>query len=496
VVRDGWGYRKETDGNTLTKEHAPLTYALMQKYPNVLLNASGESVGLPPGYIGNSEVGHMTMGAGRVIFQSLDRINKSIREGDFFKIPEFLEAVENCRKHNSALHIMGLVQSAGVHAHRDHLFALLDLCKMQNFSNVLIHAFTDGRDAPVNESMNQLKMLQDKIAEVGFGKIVTVAGRYYAMDRDRRWERTKKFYDCMVYGQAPETSDIVEKLHNCYSQNETDEFIVPFKLKGYEGIKEKDSVIFFNFRTDRTRQITAAMIEDNFEGWIRKPLDIFFVAMTQFYTPMNAKVAFLDQNLAKLLGEVISDAGLKQLRISETEKYAHVTFFFNGQTETPYANEDRIVIPSPKVATFDLDPEMSVRKITDELVKQMRVGSHDFIVTNLVNADMVGHTGVLEAIYIGVKAVDECLDQLVKTALETGYTVLVTADHGSAEEKTATHRTSHTTNPVPFMVISSEPELQKVTMRQDRGFDDVAPTILHLLGIEKPKEMTGESLII
>jgi 2,3-bisphosphoglycerate-independent phosphoglycerate mutase len=496
VIRDGWGYRKDEKDNALTKEYAPINNELMSKYPNTLLLASGEAVGLPEGYQGNSEVGHMTIGSGRIIFQSLTRIDKSISTGEFFKIPEFLDAIENCKKNKTNLHLIGLLQTEGVHAHIRHLFALLQLCKNNDFHDVLIHAITDGRDSPVNDGINQIKVVEDKLKELGFGKIVTVSGRYYAMDRDQRWERTKKAYDCIVDAIGPEFENIFEQLKDCYLREETDEFIIPGKIKGYAGIREKDSVIFFNFRTDRTRQLTAAIVENDFVGWERKALDVFFVCMTQYYIPINAKVAFKNQNLDNILGEVISKDSMSQLRISETEKYAHVTFFFNCQREEPFLNEDRVLIPSPKVATYDLEPEMSVYSLTDKIVEEVNKNKYDLIVTNLVNCDMVGHTGIMKAIYSAVGAVDICTGKIVDAGLLNDYVILISADHGNAEDKTPANNTSHTKNPVPFIIVSNEDELKNAKLKEGAGLSDIAPTILALLNIEKPKEMTGENLII
>src|SRR3989344_7454636 len=398
VIRDGCGYRKDKKNNALFEVPTPNTDRLMKEYPNVLLQAAGEAVGLPDGYQGNSEVGHMTIGSGRVIFQSLERINESIKEGDFFKIPEFLDAIDNCRKNKTSLHLIGLLQVEGVHSHRDHLFALLDLCKKERFHDVWIHGITDGRDAPVNDSLKHIEALNKKISEIGFGRIATISGRFYTMDRDKRWERTKQAYDCIVNAQAEGFKDAIEAVRSSHTNRITDEFIVPVKNEGYTGVKGKDSIIFFNFRTDRTRQLTQSIVEEDFPGWERKPLEVFYVGMTQYYSPMNAKVAFKDQVLNNLLGEIISKKGFKQLRISETEKYAHVTFFFNGQTEEPYPEEERVLIPSPKVATYDLKPEMSIYEVTDRLITEIYLGKYEFIVTNLVNGDMVGHTGNVEAI--------------------------------------------------------------------------------------------------
>ena len=496
IIRDGWGDRKSHDHNAIYEASTPNTDRLMNEYPNVLITTNGKEVGLPEGYQGNSEVGHMTIGSGRVIFQSLARINKSIKDQDFFKISEFIEAIENCKKNKSHLHLIGLLQVEGVHAHIDHLFALLDLCKKQNFKDVYVHVITDGRDAPVTDSLKHVKKLLDKFKEIGFGKIATLSGRYYTMDRDKRWDRTKKSYDCIVNGAAHEEfDDIIKQIKVCHGNNETDEFIMPRKSSGYEGVKKEDSFIFYNFRTDRPRQLTMAIVEKEFEGWERKPIDVFYVTMTQYYNPMNAKSAFKDQSFDNLLGEVVSKTGLKQLRISETEKYAHVTFFFNGQIEEPNKGEERELIKSPRVATYDLKPEMGVYEITDKLIDKIKTNEYGFIVTNLVNGDMVGHTGIKKAIHKAVKAVDECVGKIVETGIENDYTLLIFADHGNAEDQTAKWRTSHTVNKVPFVLVSGDSSLKNVILKAHMGLKDIAPTALELLGIEKPQEMTGESLI-
>ncbi|MBD3387452.1 MAG: 2,3-bisphosphoglycerate-independent phosphoglycerate mutase [Candidatus Altiarchaeales archaeon] len=496
VIRDGWGYRESREDNAIYNTPTPNTDMLMSEYPNVLINASGLAVGLPDGYQGNSEVGHMTIGSGRIIFQSMVRINKSIGEGSFFENPAFHEAIENCRENNSRLHMIGLLQSEGVHAHEDHLHALLELCAREGFKDVLVHVVTDGRDAPVTDSIGHVEKLLKKMGELGFGEVATVSGRYYTMDRDRRWDRIKKAYDCIVDGRCEEEfNDPVEAIRKSHEEGVTDEFIVPVKKAGYEGVKDNDSFIYYNFRTDRTRQLTQAMVDEDFPGWERKPLNICFVAMTHFYDGMNAEVAFKDTELTNLLGEVISKEGLKQFRISETEKYAHVTFFFNGQKEEPYPNEDRKLIHSPKVATYDLKPEMSVYEIRDSLVETIGKQEYDFIVANLVNGDMVGHTGVTEAIEKAVTAVDDCVGDIVNAGLENGYTLLVFADHGNAEDQTPEWRTSHTKNPVPVMLVSENTELQKAKLREGGGLADIAPTVLEIMDIEKPEEMTGKSII-
>jgi 2,3-bisphosphoglycerate-independent phosphoglycerate mutase len=496
VIRDGWGYRKSCKNNAICQTSTPNTHRLMKQYPNVLLKASGEAVGLPKGYQGNSEVGHMTIGSGRIIDESLTRINKAIKNKSFFRIPELVGAIRNCKKNKSKLHIMGLLQTEGVHAHRDHLFALLDLCRKQKFKDVIVHVFTDGRDAPVHDSLKHVELLQKKINQIGFGKIATVSGRYYAMDRDKRWSRTRKAYECIVNGKSRiGFDDAVGTIKQSHVQGVTDEFIVPRKLKGYAGIRPKDSVIFFNFRTDRPRQLTKAIVEKRFEGWKRKQLDVFFVAMTKYYEPMNAKIAFKELKIKNILGEIISINGLKQLRISETEKYAHVTFFFNCQTEKPFAGEDRVLIHSPKVPTYDLKPEMSAYEVTNRLVKEIRKGKYDFIVVNLVNCDMVGHTAVVSAIRKAVKAVDDCVGKIVDAGLKKDYSMLIFADHGNAEDQTAKWVTSHTTNPVPFILVSNDERLKKAKLKKNKGLQDIAPTVLGLMGMKKAKEMKGESLL-
>ncbi len=498
IVRDGWGYRKESERNATVLGENPFTKELMQRYPTTLLDASGEAVGLPQGYQGNSEVGHMTIGAGRIFFQSLPRINKAIDTGEFFKNPAFLGAINNCKKNNSTLHILGLLQKEGVHAHMDHCIALLQLCKKEAFENVLLHIISDGRDAPVNATAENLKLLLERIKSIGIGRIVTISGRYYAMDRDKKWDRTKLSYDCIVNKSSSIIfNNPLEYLHECYAKGETDEFIKPARAKRYEGVRKNDSIIFFNFRTDRTRQLTQAIIEEKFEGWERTPLEVYFVPMTEFYSPMNerAHIAFLNIPSNNLLSDVLSSKKLRQLRVSETEKYAHVTFFFNGQVEKPNEGEDRILVPSPKVATYDLKPEMSVYELGDKIVEQIKTGKYDVIITNFVNADMVGHTGVWEAILKAVKAVDDNIKKVVTATLESDGIVLITADHGCCEEKTEALRTSHTTNKVPFILVSNDESLNHINLKEGKGLQDIAPTVLELLKIPKPSEMTGESLL-
>ncbi|MBU1519702.1 2,3-bisphosphoglycerate-independent phosphoglycerate mutase [Patescibacteria group bacterium] len=493
IIRDGWGYRADKKNNTIAMGKTPNTDKLMKNYPHILLSATGEAVGLPKGYQGNSEVGHMTIGTGRIIPQFLVRINQSIEDKTFFHNLAFLGAIQNCKKHKTKLHLIGLLQTEGVHSHIDHLFALLDLCKKEQFYNVYTHIITDGRDAPVTASIEKIKKLQKKIRKLGFGIIATVSGRYYAMDRDKNWDRTQRVYDCIIRARAGEYSDIVKQIQECHKKEETDEFIVPRKLVGYSGVDKNDSIIFYNFRTDRPRQLTQAIIEKKFEGWTRIRPDVYFVAMTEFYDSIKTPIAFVDIPLKNLLGETISRHGLKQLRISETEKYMHITFFFNGCKDAPYKNEKRILIPSPRVATYDLKPEMSIFEITNKLLQKIDEEKYNFIVVNLVNGDMIGHTGVLEAGLRAVEVVDECVGKITSKVLEKDGYALVSADHGNIEDQGPKWNTSHTLNKVSFILVSQKGK--ELKLHKKGGLQDIAPTVLDLLNIKKPHEMSGDSLI-
>ncbi|NCD01226.1 2,3-bisphosphoglycerate-independent phosphoglycerate mutase [bacterium] len=495
IIRDGWGYSPKKKNNYINLAKTPNEDYYLKNYPHGLLDASGQAVGLEKGYQGNSEVGHLTLGSGRIILQSMVKINKAIRTGEFFKNKALLKTIKDCKKNKSKLHLIGLLQDQGVHAHIDHLFALLDLCQKEDFKDVLIHVITDGRDAPTTESLKHLKRLERKLKDLGFGQIVTISGRYYAMDRDLRWSRTKKAYDCIVSGKGKEFVKVKEQIKACHKSSEFDEFIKPRRLKGYQGFSKDDGAIFFNFRTDRPRQLTKAIVEKNFKEFKRTLIPKNFTTMTQYYHPINAKVAFENINIDNILGQVVSKAGFKQLRISETEKYAHVTFFFNGQKEKPFKGESRALIPSPKVATYDLKPEMSAFKIAKRLVREINKEDYELVVVNLVNCDMVGHTGKARAITKAVEAVDCAQGKIVKSALEKGYTCLLLGDHGNAEDKNSNTATSHTTNPVPVILISKNEKLQKVKILKGFGLRDVAPTILKLMGIKIPKEMTGKSFI-
>jgi 2,3-bisphosphoglycerate-independent phosphoglycerate mutase len=504
IIRDGWGYRKGKDQNAIASTPTPNTTRLMKEYPWTLLQAHGEAVGQPKGYQGNSEVGHMTMGSGRVIFQSLERINRSIRTGEFFRNPELLGAIKNCKKHKSNLHLMGILQTQGVHGHRDHLFALLDLCKKQNFKDVYIHIFTDGRDAPVHESVKHMKVLLKKIKKIGFGKVATISGRYYAMDRNKNWDRTKKAYDCIVKAECKEEFDNpLKMLERCHKRKETDEFILPERASWYKGVEAKDSMIFWNFRTDRPRQLTKAIVENKFEGWKRKKLDVYYVGMCQYYIPLNGHVAFKDVEIKNILGEIVSRKGMRQLRISETEKYAHVTFFFNCQIEKPFRNEDRIMIQSSRVSTYDKTPEMKAKEIADRIVEAVnelgkgkdKCKGYDLIVANIVNGDMVGHTGNMPALKKAVSAVDKAVGRIVEAGLEKDYVIMITADHGNAEDKTAKWRTSHTINPVQFMLVSNDASLKNAKLKKGKGLCSIAPTVLKVMGLQKPKDMECSALL-
>ena len=496
IIRDGWGYRDEKENNAIKEANTFHNDKLLQLYPNSLITTSGKSVGLPNGYQGNSEVGHMTIGSGRILFQPLARINLSIEDGSFFEIKEFIDAIENCKKNKSRLHLLGLIQIEGVHSHLDHLFALLELCKKQDFHDVYIHAITDGRDSPPDSGLKNIGLVTHKLKSLGFGKIATISGRYFTMDRDKRWDRTKIAYDCIVNGICKNKyNDPIEEMNKCYFIGQTDEFIVPRKMNSYDGIAPNDSVIFFNFRTDRTKQFTKAIVEDEFEGFVRKPLNVFYVGMTQFYNSKRFNVAFKDQNLSNLLGEVISQNNLRQLRISETEKFAHVTSFFNGQKEEAFINEERILIPSPKVATYDLKPEMSAIEITERLILEIKSNKFDFIVVNFANCDMVGHTGIKDAIIKAIKIVDSSVEKVVLTGLENDYEILVIADHGNAEDQTREWSTSHTINDVPLIFVTNDEELKKSKIMKGSGLVDIAPTILSLMGITIPGEMTGKNIL-
>ena len=497
VILDGFGIGEDKPFNAISNAKIPTIKRLLDTCPKTSIGASGLDVGLPEGQMGNSEVGHTNIGAGRIVYQSLTRITKSINDGDFFKNEALISAMENANKNNSALHIMGLLSDGGVHSHIEHLYGLLKFAKERNVERVYVHAFTDGRDVSPTSGINFIKELETKMKEIGVGKIATISGRYYAMDRDKRWDRLQKAYDLIVNGKGKMDKSAVSIIEKSYTEDITDEFIIPTGIEGFEPIKNNDSVIFFNFRPDRAREITSALTQENFDGFTREKgsLSINFVAMTEYdadFTGIN--IAFKPETLKNTLGEYLSNNSKTQLRIAETEKYAHVTFFFNGGEETEYKNEDRILVKSPDVATYDLKPEMSAYEVTEKVTSAIESGKYDVVILNYANCDMVGHTGVFEAAVKAVETVDICLDRLLKSIDKVNGTALITADHGNAdvmEWEDGSPFTQHTTNPVPFIVYNHNCELRKAGV-----LADIAPTMLDILNMQKPMEMTGNSLIL
>ena len=460
IILDGYGIAKDKKQSAIDAAATPVMDSLMAKYPHNIIHASGMDVGLPDGQMGNSEVGHTNIGAGRIVYQELTRITKSIGDGDFFENEAFLSAVENIKKTGGALHLWGLLSDGGVHSHNTHMYALLELAKRQGVKDVYVHCFLDGRDVGPTTGADYVKELEDKMKEIGVGKIATVMGRYYAMDRDNRWERVQKAYDAMVKGEGVQADDAETAVRDSYKNDVTDEFVLPTVIAGAAKIKAGDSVIFYNFRPDRAREITRTIVDEAFDGFARQYFPVYFVCMTQYDKLMpNVEVAFKPTKLVNTFGEYISGKGLTQLRIAETEKYAHVTFFFNGGIEKEYPGEDRALIASPKVATYDLKPEMSAYEVTDEAVKRIESGKYDVIVLNFANCDMVGHTGVFEAAEAAVEAVDTCLGRVLDAIEKMGGCALVTADHGNADEMFddgGNVVTAHSTNPVPMVMVGFE----------------------------------------
>ncbi len=495
IILDGFGYTPEEKGNAVVSAKTPNIDKYFAQYPHNLVRCSGMDVGLPNGQMGNSEVGHTNIGAGRIVYQELTRITKSIEDGDFFQNEALLNAVENCKKNDSALHIMGLLSDGGVHSHNTHLYGLLELAKKNNLSKVYVHCFLDGRDVPPTSGADYVEELDNKMKEIGVGKIATVMGRFYAMDRDNRWERVSKAYSAIALGEGEKCDDAVTAVKTSYKNDVTDEFVVPTIVTGTEPVKENDSIVFFNFRPDRAREITRTFVDTAFEGFERKYFPVYYVCFTQYDATMpNVEIAFKPTSLENTFGEYISKNGLKQLRIAETEKYAHVTFFFNGGVEKESDGEDRALIASPKVATYDLKPEMSAYEVADECVKRINSDKYDVVVLNFANCDMVGHTGVFEAAVSAVEAVDTCLGKVIDAILAKGGCALVTADHGNAEQmldQDGNVQTAHSTNPVPMILIGAEGK----DLVPEGKLADIAPTMLELLEIEKPAEMTGESML-
>ena len=502
MILDGFGDNKNKDGNAIKLAKTPNIDRLMKQYPNTDIFTSGLHVGLPEGQMGNSEVGHTNIGAGRIVYQELTRITKSIEDGEFFSNPEFISAIENCKKHNSKLHILGLLSNGGVHSHNRHLYGLLEMAKRRDFEDVYVHCFLDGRDTPPASAETYIAELQEKMKEKQVGKIASLSGRFYAMDRDKRWERVKKCYDALVNGEGEKAGDAIKAIEDSYHKEVFDEFVVPTVIcNGNEPVAkigENDSVIFFNFRPDRARQITRAIVDPEFDGFETKKMNLYYVCFTSYDETMpNVHVAFKKEPLKNTFGEVISEAGLTQLRIAETEKYAHVTFFFNGGEEKQYPGEDRILVPSPKVETYDMKPEMSAYEVTDKVCEALENDKYDVVILNFANTDMVGHTGSLPAAIKAVETVDECVERIVKIIEEKKGNLLITADHGNAEQmidyKTGEPHTAHTTNPVPIILITDNKDYK---LKENGKLADLAPTMLDLMGINKPKEMTGESLLI
>lgn len=493
IIMDGFGISGDIKGNAIAAAATPNLDGLFAENPCTLLDASGLAVGLPEGQMGNSEVGHTNIGAGRIVYQELTRITKSISDGEIYKNEAITAAFDNCKKHGSALHLIGLLSDGGVHSHITHLFGLLEMAKKHGIENVLVHAILDGRDVSPVSGAGFIEQLEAKMREIGVGRIATVMGRYYAMDRDNRWERVKKAYDAMVYGKGEKAALPASYVRASYEKNVTDEFVVPAVCAG-DKVKTNDSIVFFNFRPDRAREITRTFVDPEFSAFEREYFPVHYVCMTEYDKTMpNVSVAFKPESLENTLGEYLSLHGKKQLRIAETEKYAHVTFFFNGGVETVYEGEDRVLIDSPKIATYDLKPKMSAYEVTDAVLERINSGKYDNIILNFANCDMVGHTGIFECAVKAVEAVDECVGKVVGATLSKGGIAIITADHGNADkmfDEKGDPFTAHTTNRVPFAVIGKD-----VRLRENGVLADIAPTILEIMGLEKPKEMTGTSLI-
>lgn len=499
IILDGFGHSDSTRGNAIRAANKPVIDALMDKYPHTLIGTSGEDVGLPDGQMGNSEVGHLNIGAGRIVYQELTRISKEIKEGGLFENPMLQKAMESAKEEGKALHLMGLLSDGGVHSHIDHLKGLLLMAKQNQVGKVYLHAFMDGRDTPPESGKGYLEEIEKYMSVHGIGRIATVSGRYYAMDRDKRWERTKKAYDAIVNAEGERYKTAEDCIAHSYEEKVTDEFVVPAVIgEANAKLKAGDSVIFFNFRPDRARQITRAIVDEDFDGFERMFFDTTYITMTQYDATMpNVEVAYMPQVLTNTLGEYVANKGLTQLRIAETEKYPHVTFFFNGGREEVYPNENRILVASPKVATYDLQPEMSAGEVTDRLIEDLKNDPKDMIILNFANPDMVGHTGVMEAAVKAVETVDFCLGRILREIERLGGVALITADHGNSEQMYDEYGgpfTAHTTNKVPFILVDyAQPQH---VLREGGRLCDFAPTILSLMGIEKPSEMTGENLIL
>ena len=498
IIMDGFGIAPKY-GNAIVEARTPYLDQLFFKNPVTMIGASGMDVGLPHGQMGNSEVGHTNIGAGRIVYQELTRITKAIEDGDFFENEVLCKAVDNAIKNDKSLHLFGLLSPGGVHSHDTHLYGILELAKRKGLEKVFIHAFLDGRDVPPSSAKEYVAYAVKKCEEIGVGRIATVMGRYYAMDRDNRWERVERAYSAIVYGEGIDETDPVEAIQNSYDKGVTDEFMIPAVIAGGDTVKEGDSVIFYNFRPDRAREITRTLVDPDFTGFERRNgfFPLTYVCMTQYDATMpNVEIAFKPQKLSNTMGEYMSKLGKTQLRIAETEKYAHVTFFYNGGVEKQYDGEDRILVKSPSVATYDLQPHMSAYEVTEKCVEAIKSGKYDMIILNFANCDMVGHTGVFEAAVKAVEAVDWGVKKVSDAIAEMGGVTCITADHGNADrmiDKDGTPFTAHTTNPVPFCVAGYS-ECRE--LRAGGVLADIAPTMLDIMGIEQPAEMTGKSMII
>lgn len=495
IIMDGFGCNSDNYGNAIAAADTPNIDKYM-KGPNTIIGASGLDVGLPDGQMGNSEVGHTNIGAGRIVYQMLVKISKSIKDGDFFENKALLDAMKYCKEKNSSLHLMGLLSPGGVHSHMEHLYGLLEMAKKNGLDKVYVHAFLDGRDVPPSSAAEYMEEAVAEINKIGVGSVATISGRFYAMDRDNAWDRVEKAYNALVFGEGVQETDPVEAIRNSYANDVTDEFMLPTVVDKNGMIKADDSVVFFNFRPDRARQLTRTFVDPEFTGFTRKNgyFPVHFVCMAQYDAAMpNVSVAFPPEQLVMTLGEYLSKSGKTQLRIAETQKYAHVTFFFNGGEEKQFEGEERILIKSPDVETFDMKPEMSAFEVTDAVVDAINSDKYDVIILNYANCDMVGHTGIFDAAKTAVEAVDTCVGRMVDAILAKGGAALITADHGNADkmyEPDGSAFTAHTTNPVPFIVVGEDCEL-----REGGVLADIAPTILQLVGLPQPEEMTGKSLI-
>ena len=497
MILDGYGINPEKHGNAIAMADKPNIDAIFAKYPNTTIKACGLDVGLPDGQMGNSEVGHLNIGAGRIVYQDLTMITKDIEDGSFFENEALGKAIEHVKKNGSTLHLLGLLSDGGVHSHIDHLIALTDLAKRNGIENLAIHCFLDGRDVPPRCAGKYIDQLQAHLDEIGIGKISVVSGRYYAMDRDKRWDRVKLAYDAMTLGEGQHSGDGASAVTNAYDRDENDEFVLPTFVDGGYTVGDGDAMIMYNFRPDRAREITRSFVDDDFDGFERtkRPADLCYICMTQYDATLpNVTLAFPPETMKNTLGEYVADQGLKQLRIAETEKYAHVTFFFNGGVEEPNENEDRILVPSPKVATYDLQPEMSAYEVTEKVLEAIATDAYDMIILNFANADMVGHTGSIPAAIKAIEALDKCVPQIAEAILSKDGQILLTADHGNADvmlDENDNVVTAHSLNVVPLVHIANEPKL----LSDGGRLSDLAPTLLTLMGLEIPEEMTGRSLV-